>query len=178
MDNVKKSLPTNWWDMVEKFYPNYYSSDEILEHNILQRYMDNELTAEELVREFGQVIPDRTKLSDDYEKSSEYLFKRSLVEFAKECREMSREEFYNTIEEPMPDSEDVSFFLFGKEACELVMELDFDKAVEVIEADNVSYALCTYNPEIDTPLYLLNQSQGWDDYCILEKSQYDRLSEI
>lgn len=178
MDNVKKSLPNSWWDMVNKYYPNYYRSDDVLRNDILERYLDDEMSEEECEAEFGRVNPDRITIIDEYNGSCEYLFQRSLVEFAKECRAMSRKDFYEMIEEPMPMDENISYFLLGEEACALLMDNDFDEAVSIIEEENVVYDLFIYDAEVHSIIDLISQLRGWNDYCIIDKLQYDRLSEI
>ena len=76
-------------------------------------------------------------------------------------------------------SKKTTYFLFGKDACRILIEDCADtlkpliKAIEGGEID--SYRLYEYIEGETNPAELLFNYQGWEDYSTLTKREYNKL---
>jgi hypothetical protein len=56
-----KVLPDDYWDIIEKYLPDYSSSDEVLKSDILTRYIDDEEVSLEDLKWINEDIKTKSK---------------------------------------------------------------------------------------------------------------------
>jgi hypothetical protein len=56
-----KVLPDDYWDDIEKYLPNYSSSGEVLQSDILTRYIDDEEISDEDLKWINEDLNIKTK---------------------------------------------------------------------------------------------------------------------
>lgn len=69
-----------YWDFIEKYYPNYYSSDEILLSDILTRFLSNEeisIKDQKLIRKIGTI----SDIKEYYLNLELKIFKKALESY-------------------------------------------------------------------------------------------------
>lgn len=80
--------------------------------------------------------------------------------------------------EPIPEREAVEgkpiFFLFGDDACRIYSDEGIEALTEYIESGE-GYALYEYTGDV---FDLMGNYTGWNDYIILSKDEYDKISEL
>lgn len=64
-------------------------------------------------------------------------------------------------------------FLFGIEACQLLLEDGFEALLESIQED-VEFELFQFNVN-SNPVDLLIKFQNWNDYAVISSDEYKRL---
>ncbi len=65
------------WDFIERYYPNYYRADEILENDLLLKYIDGELDDEEDKERFKRLYKTKKSAKFAFKKSSEYIMEKA-----------------------------------------------------------------------------------------------------
>jgi len=76
------------WDFVEKYYPNYYGSDEIAYNDDLSKLLDEEhedgdCASELLKREYNNDL-NNGQIQEDYNKSMSEIYERAIEGYLKE----------------------------------------------------------------------------------------------
>lgn len=80
---TKEELPDiEEWQFVEKFYPNYYSCNEIMKHDDLACYFDNEKTRKQ-IDDYNEDIEgmDENQLKQYYSQLTDYIFAEAAKHF-------------------------------------------------------------------------------------------------
>ncbi len=70
------------WNFVEKHYPNYYSSDEILENDRLHAYADGEMNDDAERMRYDKEYPNAGKLARAIEESDRHIMEKAVGAFA------------------------------------------------------------------------------------------------
>jgi hypothetical protein len=86
MDN--NIIDINIFNFIQEYYPNYFSSDDILQANIYQRFIDNELDKDENSKDLEEIkeIIEYTDLEEEIYNLEESL----LLEAFKQYYEMNK----------------------------------------------------------------------------------------
>jgi len=91
---MSNNNPISAWDFVEKYYPNYSSSNEIAHSDDLQKLLDDEYedgdhASNLLVKEYGGKIWD-PQIIDDYRQSLMSIYEKSIENYLKINLELSK----------------------------------------------------------------------------------------
>jgi hypothetical protein len=68
-----------------------------------------------------------------------------------------------------------TYFLFGKEACDIYFNDDFHRLLEDIE--NTNCAVCKHGPN-DSAIDLIHAYDGWGGYAIITEEEYNILKQL
>lgn len=68
-----------------------------------------------------------------------------------------------------------TYFLFGKEASEIVIDEGIDAFINSLE-DNIDFELYEFNSN-SNPASFLASFKNWNEYVVLSKEEFDRLKE-
>lgn len=91
------TLPTGEWNLIERFYPDYDSSDDIHRSDVLSRYFHNEIKEEEFEEYFDTKTPNVDALKKEQEELDTYLFQTALKECILFCRKLNEEQIAEII---------------------------------------------------------------------------------
>lgn len=70
---------------------------------------------------------------------------------------------------------ETTYFLFGKEASEIVVDEGIDSLIDSFE-DGVDFELYEFNSN-SNPAEFLARFKNWNEYVVLWKEEFDRLNE-
>lgn len=70
---------------------------------------------------------------------------------------------------------ETTYFLFGKEASEIVIDEGIDALIDSFE-DGVDFELYEFNSN-SNPASFLATFKNWNEYVVLSKEEFDRLNE-
>lgn len=68
-----------------------------------------------------------------------------------------------------------TYFLFGSEAVDIYNEEGIDALIDAIEDDNLGCDTFEHILSETLPCDLLDAFQGWDDYAVITKEEFDRI---
>lgn len=71
------------------------------------------------------------------------------------------------------------YFLFGQDACAAYSQReDFEEFKEAYDQEDFNCTLFVYEDGVTSPVDLLSEFYGKDDYICLTKEEYEELKEI
>lgn len=71
----------------------------------------------------------------------------------------------------------MTYFLFGKQASEVLMDEGMDSLIDCIEEGEIEYELYEVNSETN-PAELLYTFKKWEDYFVLSFEEYNRINQL
>lgn len=80
------------WDFVQEYYPNYTSSDEILENEYLfqlltEDYQPGSGAEEYLNKEYGGNIMNQQQIGIDYDVSCKHIFQKAILGYIESLKQ-------------------------------------------------------------------------------------------
>lgn len=105
-----------------------------------------------------------------------YLPKESISEIINALSEYAPKPEMPTapLPEPVEGKPEPIHFLFGDDACRIYSEDGIEALTEYIESGE-AYELYEYTGDA---IDLISNFSGWDDYIILSKDEYNKISEL
>ncbi len=68
-----------------------------------------------------------------------------------------------------------TYFLFGKDASEILIEEGFEELIDRIEnEEDVDFSLYKFDSKTN-PAEFLSHFQNWGDYCVISKEEHEKL---
>ena len=174
MNTNNLTLPTGEWNLIERFYPDYHSSDDVHRSDVLSRYFHNEINEKEFEEYFDTKTPNVNELKKEQEELDTYLFQRALKECILFCRKLSSEQISVMIGEDVKEDSKL-YLMFGDEICGIFLTHDFVDVIDAIENDNIYRRFFIYDKISGNPLDLLSEAEG-SDYVVLTKDEYETLT--
>jgi hypothetical protein len=83
----------------------------------------------------------------------------------------------NKLKIPKPVEKPSTYFLFGDDSCKILNDEGFGALCKAIRDDGLSFSIHKF-PDGGNALDLLAQHDGWYDYAIITKRQYNKLTEL
>jgi hypothetical protein len=164
----------NVWDFVEKYYPNYYSSDRIALSNDLaklvhEEYEEGDCAHRLLMRDYGGDI-DNPQIKIDNDAVEREVIDAAILEFLHSKKEQSVTRYY----------------LFGKDVSEKYKAEGFEKAFSA--AKDVSEKGLRWNSGMnfdvhkfvdgENPEHLIEAYEGYDGFVEITADEYEQLNNL
>lgn len=166
------------WDFVEKYYPNYSSSDEIAHNGDYHKILEGEINgcAEDLYNEikeekaehFGYTL-DEKELESEVKKDVQQLYDSSIATIYEE----SIKAF---IENSKPKETEKTYYLIGGDATREYNENGIKGVVTEYESDELTISVFCFIEGKTRSHELAEALDGWDDYVIITEEEFNQLS--
>ena len=69
-----------------------------------------------------------------------------------------------------------TFFLFGSQAVDLYLDNEFPRIITKLNESD--YSTFCFDSDVNTPIELLNEFNGWGDYTEIMEFEYNILNDI
>lgn len=168
-----KNIETTW-NFVEKYYPNYSSSDEILHNEDLLKLLEGQVDTgadsiynsirEELTERFGVEPGDEEIISVAEQKYSESLssiYEKAIEGFLENSKAKEVKKIY---------------YLIGSDATKEYYENGIEGVLNDYEANELSFSTFCFIEGETRSSELAQALSGYDDYAIITEEEYNLIN--
>ena len=172
-EKAKKVFNSGLFDLYALYEDESESLIESME--VLNKALENGL---EIGIEVGDVEKPKPTPESLNNKAME-LALRTLKSQMEDRKDFKNDLYLSVINNVLEDTNDsaVTYYLFGSEPCQLLLHENFEAVREFCEEDG-GFSIFKFTEGETSSVDFVNAYNGWSEYCLINKEEYETLSNL